>query len=72
VSILAPAKTPRAVIDRLNRELNAVLTAPETVESLAKLGIVPTPGAPEQLTAQMKADLEKYGKVVKAANIKAE
>lgn len=72
VSILAPAKTPRAVIDRLNKELNAALADPVVIEKLATLGIVPTPGTPEQLTTQMKNDLAKYGAVVKSANIKAE
>jgi tripartite-type tricarboxylate transporter receptor subunit TctC len=72
VSILAPAKTPRAIVEKLNRELNAVLTSPETVEKLATLGIVATPGTPEQLAAQIRTDLAKYGGVVKAANIKAE
>ena len=72
VAVLAPAKTPRAIVERLNRELNAVLTSPETVEKLATLGIVATPGTPEQLSAQIRTDLAKYGGVVKAANIKAE
>jgi len=72
VGILAPAKTPRAVIDKLNAELNAVLAMPDIVERLAKLGIVATPGTPEQFGEQMKADLAKYGPVVKAAGIKAD
>jgi len=72
VGILAPAGTPRPVIDRLNKELNALLTSPEVVERLAKLGIVATPGTPEQFGEQMKADLAKYGPVVKAAGIKTE
>ncbi len=72
VSILAPAKTPRAVIEKLNRELNAVLSDPAVVERLNTLGIVATPGTPEALAAQIKTDLAKYGKVVKDANIKAE
>ncbi|MEP7069405.1 MAG: tripartite tricarboxylate transporter substrate binding protein [Usitatibacter sp.] len=72
VAVLAPAKTPRAIVDKLNRELNAVLTSPETVEKLATLGIVATPGTPEQLAAQIRTDLARYGGVVKAANIKAE
>ncbi|HVF63535.1 MAG TPA: tripartite tricarboxylate transporter substrate binding protein [Casimicrobiaceae bacterium] len=72
VGILAPAKTPRAIIDRLNRELNAVLSAPETIERLTGMGITATPGTPEQFTEQMRIDLAKYGAVVKAAGIKAE
>jgi len=72
VAVLAPGKTPRPIIDRLNRELNAVLTDPAIVEKLATLGIVATPGTPEALAAQIRTDLDKYGKVVKAANIRAE
>ena len=72
VAILAPAKAPAAVIEKLNRELNAVLADPAIVEKLVTLGIQPTPGTPQQLADQMRADLAKYGKVVKAAGIKAE
>jgi len=72
VAVLAPAKTPRPVIEKLNKELNAVLADPAIVERLATLGIVATPGTPDQLAAQIRNDLEKYGKVVKAAGIKAE
>jgi len=72
VGILAPAKTPRAVVDKLNAELNALLRSPEVVERLSTLGIVATPGTPEQFGEQMKADLVKYGEVVKAAGIKAD
>lgn len=72
VAVLAPAKTPRPVIDKLNHELNAVLSDPAIAEKLATLGIVATPGSPEKLTEQMRTDLAKYGPVVKAANIKAD
>ena len=72
VAILAPPKTPRPVIEKLNRELNAVLTDPAIVTRLGELGIAATPGTPEQLADQIRNDLDKYGKVVKAANIKAE
>ena len=72
VAILAPAKTPRPIVERLNRELNAVLTDPAIVARLEQLGIAATPGTPEQLANQIRDDLEKYGKVVKAAGIKAE
>jgi tripartite-type tricarboxylate transporter receptor subunit TctC len=72
VAILAPAKTPRPIVDRLNRELNAVLSDPIVVEKLAGLGIVAMPGTPQALSDRMRADLAKYGQVVKAAGIKAE
>lgn len=70
VGILAPAQAPRPIVERLNRELNAVLATPEIVEKLAALGIAATPGSPEAFGTQMKADLVKYGKVVKEAAIK--
>jgi tripartite-type tricarboxylate transporter receptor subunit TctC len=72
VAILAPAHTPRPVVEKLNRELNAVLADPAIVEKLAVLGIVATPGPPEQLANQIRTDLARYGAVVKAAGIKAE
>ena len=72
VAVLAPAKTPKAVIDKLNRELNAVLADPVIVQRLEGMGITATPGTPKALSDQMRADLAKYGPVVKAANIKAE
>ena len=72
VGILAPAKTPRAVIERLNTELNAVLADPAVRERLSGLGITPTPGTPDKFTDEMKRDLARYGAVVKAAGIKAE
>ena len=72
VAVLGPARMPKSVVDRLNRELNAVLTDPAIVEKLATLGIVATPGPPQQLVDQIKTDLAKYEQVVKAAGIKAE
>ena len=72
VGLMAPAKTPKAVIDRLNTELNAVLADPAVRERLNGLGITPTPGTPEKFGAEIQRDLTRYGQVVKAANIKAE
>jgi tripartite-type tricarboxylate transporter receptor subunit TctC len=72
VGILAPAKTPRPIIEKLNRELNAVLASPEMVEKLLTLGITAEPGTPEAYAAQIKRDYAKNGKVIKAAGIKAD
>ncbi len=72
VGILAPAKTPKAVLDRLNSELNAVLADPDVRERLGGLGISATPGTPESFSEEIKRDLSRYGAVVKAAGIKAE
>ncbi|MBI3370912.1 MAG: tripartite tricarboxylate transporter substrate binding protein [Betaproteobacteria bacterium] len=67
---LAPAKTPREVVDRLNRELVKVLNSAETVAALHKQGVEPKPGSPEDLARFMKSEYETWGKVVKQAGIK--
>lgn len=72
VGLLAPAKTPRAILTRLNTELNAVLNDPEVKERLNGMGITAAPGSPENFGAELTRDLAKYGTVVKAAGIKAE
>ena len=72
VGLLAPAKTPRALIARLNTELNAVLNDPEVRERLNTRGIAATPGSPERFGDEMGRDLARYGQVVKAAGIKSE
>ena len=72
VGLLAPAKTPRAIVDKLNTELNAVLNDPVVRERLLTLGITASPGGPERFGRDMARDLSRYAAVVKAANIKAE
>lgn len=71
VGILAPSKTPKAIIDKLNAELNAVLTDPETRTRLDVLGITAMPGTPAKFAEEIKRDLARYGEVVKSAGIKA-
>lgn len=72
VSILAPAKTPRPVIDRLHREIAAVLLTDPVRERYLVLGIEPVGSTPEQFADQIRADLARWEKVVKAANIRLE
>ncbi len=72
VGLLAPAKTPKAVLERLNNELQAVLNDPEVRDKLAALGINATPGSAEQFGEEIKRDLARYGSVVRAAGIKPE
>ncbi len=72
VGLLAPAKTPRAIVERLNTELNTVLNDPVVRERLVTLGITASPGGPERFGRDMARDLARYAAVVKAANIKAE
>jgi tripartite-type tricarboxylate transporter receptor subunit TctC len=72
VGILAPAKTPRAVLERLQKEIAALLKEPEMRERYATLGIEPVGNTPEQYTEQIRADLARWEKVVKQANIRIE
>ena len=72
VGIFAPAKTPRTVVARLQREIAAVLQEPAVRERYAVLGIEPVGNAPETFREQVRADLARWQTVVKAANVKVE
>lgn len=72
IGIFAPAKTPKAIVSRLNSELNAVVTTPDVRARLNGMGIVATTSAPEPFAAEMKRDLERYGPIIKKAGITAE
>jgi len=69
---VAPAKTPKGIIDRLNREIVKALTAPDVVALLHKQGLEPSSSSPEELGRYIKSEYETWGKVVKQAGIKAE
>jgi len=69
---LAPAGTPKAIITRLNAEINAVLKMPEVRTKLEAAGIDIQGGTPEAYATLIKSDLAKWGKVVKDAGIEAE
>ena len=70
--IFAPAKTPPAIVARLQKELSAVLHSPFVKERYATLGIEPVGNAPAEFAAQVRADLARWQEVVKAANVKVE
>ena len=72
VGILAPANTPRPVVERLHTEIVAVLQMPEVRERYSVLGIEPVGNKPEEFAAQIRADLARWGPVVKQANIRIE
>ncbi len=71
-AIGAPPRTPRAVTERLNRELNAVLQLPEIQQIAHNDGSVITAGTPEDFQNILKRDLGKFAKLVKAAGMKQE
>ena len=71
-AMLAPAKTPREVIDKLNDELHAILAMEATRTRLAAQGLQLETSTPEQLAALLRADIDKWSKVIKTAGIRAE
>ncbi len=72
VGILAPANTPRPIVDRLQNEIAAVMQMPDVRERYSVLGIDPVANKPEEFGAQIRADLARWGPVVKQANIRIE
>ncbi|MGZ8203095.1 MAG: tripartite tricarboxylate transporter substrate-binding protein, partial [Burkholderiales bacterium] len=70
--IVAPAKTPKPVIDRLNAEIHKAMASPEMKKLYTEFGAEPSPTTPEAFTAMVKKEIAKWSKVVKDANIKPE
>jgi tripartite-type tricarboxylate transporter receptor subunit TctC len=71
-ALLAPAGTPRAIVERLNRELNALLATDEVKKRLALEGGEPIPGPPEAYTADVDREEQRWSKLVQAIGLKAE
>jgi tripartite-type tricarboxylate transporter receptor subunit TctC len=70
--VIAPAATPRPIIERLNRELVRALRSPDIQPRLVADGLDVIAGTPEELLTYLKANIEKWAKVVKAAGIQPE
>jgi tripartite-type tricarboxylate transporter receptor subunit TctC len=68
--IVVPAGTPAPIIERLNTEINKILAAPDMRAKLADLGYEPIGGTPEEFGAYMAREEAKWGKIVKASNLK--
>ena len=71
-ALLAPAATPPEVIARLNDEVVKLAASADYRAQLAKLGFEPFTTSPQQSAAFLKTELERWGKVIRAADIKAE
>ena len=68
--LLAPAGTPAPILERLNAEVNAVLKSPEVAERFALLGAVPLGGSAADFEKFIRADLDKWARIVRERNIK--
>ena len=69
---VAPVKTPREIVQRLNQEMLKALAVPDVKEKLAALGADVVASSPEETVAIFKTDVAKFSKVAQAANIKAD
>jgi tripartite-type tricarboxylate transporter receptor subunit TctC len=71
-TIMVPAGTPRGIIDRLNNESVKAMSAPDMREKFAAMGGDVATGTPEQTGEFLRAENDRWGKVIREANIKAE
>jgi tripartite-type tricarboxylate transporter receptor subunit TctC len=70
--VFAAARTPQAIVKRLNTEIVASMKEPETRDRLLAQGAEPLPGTPEDLRKYLAGEIEKWGKVIREAGINAE
>jgi len=71
-AVFAPAKTPRAAIDRINQEVRKVLEMPDVRERMRGLASEPSPGTPEELGDFVRAEMRRFQKLITENNIKAD
>ena len=69
-ALAAPPKTPAAIVAKLNQAINEVLKKPETAEHLRRMNMTPVGGTPGEIRAYIAAETERWGDVIRAANIK--
>ncbi|WP_051952929.1 Bug family tripartite tricarboxylate transporter substrate binding protein [Xenophilus azovorans] len=70
IGFVLPAGTDKAVVDKLHRELAAILQMPQTRELLSGVGMTVVAGTPEQFAQTIQGDTQKFGRIIKAAGIK--
>ena len=70
LGLLAPARTPRVVIDRLNAEVHKVMRLPETAEAMRKVGVDIELSSPEDFGRLIESELQRWSKVIRALNLK--
>ena len=72
LAMVAPAKTPPEIVERMSREVKAVLTDPDVVEALRKQGVEATPSTPAELRARIEHDVAKWKKLAQETGITME
>jgi tripartite-type tricarboxylate transporter receptor subunit TctC len=69
-AIVAPPKTPREIVDTINADINEAMQQPDVIHRLAQLSAEPIGGTPAATAAYMRAEVERWHKVIKDANVK--
>jgi tripartite-type tricarboxylate transporter receptor subunit TctC len=72
MGFVVPAGTPGETTGKLNAAANQALETPEVRKRLTALALIPLGGPPERLAKRLRTDIEKYGRVVRAAKMKIE
>ena len=70
--LLAPKGTPRAIVERIAREIALIVQEPEVREKLMKNGLIPESSTPEEFAALIARDSAMYGEIIRAGKISAE
>lgn len=71
-AIIAPANTPRPIVDKLSKAIAEIMRTPEVAEKFKQMGTTPVGSTPDELGTFMASDIKKFDDIVKSANIKAE
>lgn len=69
MGLIGPARLPREIVDRLNRELGAILRKPEVIAALERQAFLPNPSTPEQFGAFIREQVQSYGSLLRAAGV---
>jgi tripartite-type tricarboxylate transporter receptor subunit TctC len=72
IGFMAPTGTPQPVVDLLNREINKILARPDVKEAWEKQGAVPMLMTPDEFSAHVQSEIEKWAKIIKANAITSE
>ena len=68
--MLAPAATPKAIVEKLSGDIARILARPDLIEAFLSQGLDPFTSTPEQFAAVMKADTGKFEKIIRTADLK--
>ena len=71
-SLVAPRRTPKAIVQRLNTEITAVLKLPQLVEPLKSQGIEPEPSSPDELARYVREEMMRFRNLINAIGLKQE